>query len=44
MKLQHGFQHTYQLTWCQILRIRHTVDWSSVGSLFTFDRSPYMTL
>jgi len=44
MKLQHGFRHAYQLTWCQILLIHYTVDRSSVVSLFTFDRSPYMTL
>jgi len=43
MKLQHGSQHA-QLTWYQILLIHYTVDWSSVGSLLTFDRSPYMTL
>jgi len=43
MKPQHGSQHAYQLTWCQILLIHYTVDWLSAGSLFTFDRSPYMT-
>jgi len=32
MKLQHGSQHAYQLTWCQILLFHYTVDWSSVGS------------
>ena len=37
-------QHAYQFTWCQILLIHYTVDWSSVGSLLTFDSSPYMTL
>jgi len=26
MKLQHGSQHAYQLTWCQILLIHYTVD------------------
>jgi len=44
MTLQQGSQHAYQLTWCQILLIHCTVDWSSVGPLLTFDRSPYMTL
>jgi len=24
MKLQHGSQHAYQLTWCQILLIHYT--------------------
>jgi len=37
-------QHAYQLTWCQILLIHYTVDLSSVGSLLTSDRSPYMML
>ena len=44
MKLQHGSQHAYQLTWFQILLIDYTVDWLSVGSLLTYDRSPYMTV
>jgi len=43
MTPQYGAQHVYQLTWCQILLIHYTVDRSSVGSLFTFVRSPYMT-
>jgi len=42
--LQHGSQHTYQLTSCQILLIHYTVDRSSAASLLTFDRSPHMTL
>jgi len=44
MKLQHGSQNDYQLTWCQILLIHYTVGCSGVGSWSTFDRSPYMTL
>jgi len=27
MKLQHGSQHAYQLTWCQNLLIHYAVDW-----------------
>jgi len=42
MKLQHDSQRAYHLTCCKILLIHYTVDWSSFGSLLTFDRSPYM--
>jgi len=44
MKLQHGTQNAYQLSWCQIFLIHYTGDLSSVGSLLTLDRSPCMML